>query len=84
MPWLRKLLADPPSRRRGFSSRPISVGFEVDKVVLEKVFARIVRFSPIFIISPVLPTHSLTYHLRYINSAIDSVVKHTLVCLTTL
>ena len=78
MPWLRRLLADPSSRRRGFNPRPVSVGFMVDKVVHEKFFARITGFSPIIIMPPVLPTHSFTYHIRYINSAIGSVNKqHT-------
>jgi len=78
VPWLRRLLADPSSQRHGFSPRPVSVGFVVDKVGVEKFFARILRFSPILITPPVLPTHSFTFYLRYINSAIGSVIKqHT-------
>ena len=54
------------------------MGFMVDKVGHENIFARIIRFSPILITTPVLPTHSFTYHIRYINSAIGSVNKqHT-------
>ena len=33
------------------------------------------EFSPIIIIPPMFPSHLFTYDLRYITSAINSVVK---------
>jgi hypothetical protein len=45
VPWLKRLVASPSSRRPGFVPGSTSVGFVVDKVALGQVFLRVVRFS---------------------------------------
>jgi len=47
----------------------------VDTVPLGQVFLRVLRFSTISIVSPVLEAHSLIYHRHHTNSAIDNVVE---------
>ena len=46
----------------------------VDTVPLGQVFLRVLRFSPINIVSPVLEAHSFIYHRHHTNSAIDNVI----------
>jgi hypothetical protein len=41
-------------RRPGFDPGSVHVGFVVDKVALEQVFPRVLRFSPVNFIPPVL------------------------------
>ena len=43
-----------PARRPGFDSESVHVGFVVDKVVLGQGFPRLLRFSPVSFIPPVL------------------------------
>jgi len=47
----------------------------VDTVPLGQAFHRVLRFSPLSIVSPVLEAHSFIYHRHRTISAIDSVVK---------
>jgi hypothetical protein len=54
LPWLRRLVAGLSPRRRGFDPGSVQVGFLVDKVALGQVFPRVLRFSPVSFISPVL------------------------------
>jgi hypothetical protein len=54
VPWLRRLAAGLPSRRPGFDPGSIHVGFVVDKVALGQVFPRVLRFSRVSFIPPVL------------------------------
>jgi hypothetical protein len=54
VPWLRRLVAGLPPRRPGFDPGLIHVGFVVDKVTLGQVFLRVLRFSPVNFIPPVL------------------------------
>jgi hypothetical protein len=54
VPWLRRLVAGISPRRPGFDSRSVHVGFVVDKVVLGQVFPRVLLFSPVNLIPPVL------------------------------
>jgi hypothetical protein len=54
VPWLRRLAAGLPQRRPGFDPGSVYVGFVVDKVALGQVFPRVLRFSPVNIIPPVL------------------------------
>jgi hypothetical protein len=54
VPWLRRLAAGLSPRRPGFDPRSVHVGFVVDKVVLGQVFLRVLRFSPVSFIPPVL------------------------------
>ena len=54
MPWLRRLVACLPQRRPGFDPGSVHVGFVVDKVALGQVFPRVLRFSPVIFIPPVL------------------------------
>jgi hypothetical protein len=42
----------------GFAPRPVHVGFVVDKVALGQVFLRVLRFSPVNTIQPLLHIHS--------------------------
>jgi hypothetical protein len=50
------------SRRPGFASRSVHVGFVVDKVALRQVSLLVLRFSPVSIIALGAP-YSLMYHL---------------------
>jgi hypothetical protein len=52
--WLRRLAAGLPPRRPGFDPGSVHVGFVVDKVALGQVFPRVLRFSPVSFIPPVL------------------------------
>jgi hypothetical protein len=54
VPWLRRLAAGLPPRRPGFNPGSVHVGFVVDKVALGQVFPRVLRFSPVSFIAPVL------------------------------
>jgi hypothetical protein len=54
VPWLRRLAAGLPPRRPGFDPGSVHVGFVVDKVALGQVFPRVLRFSPVNYIPPVL------------------------------
>jgi hypothetical protein len=54
VPWLRRLVAYLSPRRPGFDPGSVHVGFALDKVALGQVFPRVLRFSPVNIIPPVL------------------------------
>jgi hypothetical protein len=54
VPWLRRLAAGLPPRRPGFDPGSVHVGFLVDKVTLGQVFLRVLRFSAVNFIPPVL------------------------------
>jgi hypothetical protein len=54
VPWLRRLVAGLSPRRSGFDPGSVHVGFVVDKVALGQVFPRVLRFSPVNFIPPVL------------------------------
>jgi hypothetical protein len=54
VPWLRLLVVGLPPRSPGFDPGLVLVGFVVDKVALGQVFPRVLRFSPVNFIPPVL------------------------------
>jgi hypothetical protein len=54
VPWLRRLVAGLPPRRFGFDPGSVCVGFVVYKVALGQVFPRVLQFSPLNFIPPVL------------------------------
>jgi hypothetical protein len=54
VPWLRRLVAGLSPRRPGFEPGSVHVGFVVEKVILIRVFPRVLRFSPVHFIPPVL------------------------------
>jgi hypothetical protein len=54
VPRLRKLVAGPSPWRPDFDCGPVHVGFVVDKVALGQGFPRVLRFSPLNFIPPVL------------------------------
>jgi hypothetical protein len=54
VPWLRPLAASLPPRRPGFDPGSVRVGFLLDKEALGQVFPRVLRFSPVNFIPPVL------------------------------
>jgi hypothetical protein len=54
VPWLRRLVACLSPRRPEFDPGSVHVGFVVDKVALGPVFLRVLRFSPVNLIPPVL------------------------------
>jgi len=58
MPKLRWLVVGLSSWRTGFNARPLYVGFVVDEVALGKVLPRVLSFSTVSIIPPVLSIHS--------------------------
>jgi hypothetical protein len=62
VPWLRRLSAFLSPRSRGIAPGSIHVGFVADKVALEEVFLRVLRFSPVSIIAPSFSTP--IYHLE--------------------
>jgi hypothetical protein len=57
-PWLRELVASLSSWKAGFSSSPINVGFLVTKVALGQLLLKVLPFSPICIILPMLHFYS--------------------------
>jgi len=69
VPWLRRLAFDFWPRRFGFDPRPVRIGF-VGRVAVWSVILLVLRFSVAIFISPMLPTHSVTCHWRYILSAV--------------
>jgi hypothetical protein len=54
VPWLRQLVAGLPPRRSTFDFGSVHVGFLVDKVALGRVFPRVLPFSSVNFIPPVL------------------------------
>jgi hypothetical protein len=70
VPWLRRLVAGLTQRRSGFDHGSVHVGF-VDKVALGQVFLpRVLRFSPLNFIPPVLHyTEKKKNTVYYIYSA---------------
>jgi hypothetical protein len=54
VPCFRRLVAGLSPRRPGFDPGSVHVGFVVDNVALGQVFPRVLRFSPINFIPPVL------------------------------
>jgi hypothetical protein len=54
VPWLRRFVAGFSPRRAGFDPGSVHVGFVVDKVTLGQVFPRVLPFSPVNFIPPVL------------------------------
>jgi hypothetical protein len=54
VPWLRRLVAGLSPRRHGFDPGSVHVGFVVDNVALGQVSPRVLRFSPVNFIPPVL------------------------------
>jgi hypothetical protein len=54
VPWLRRLVASVSPRKPGFDPGPVHVGFVVVKVALGQVFPRVLQFSPVSFIPPVL------------------------------
>jgi hypothetical protein len=47
-----------------------------DKVVdMGKVFLRVIRLYPVSILSPMLHNHSFIFYRRYIDSAVQIVIK---------
>jgi hypothetical protein len=61
VPWLRQLVVDNSPQRPGFAPGPVHVGFVVDKVALGQVSVRVIQFSPVGLIPPLLSTP--IYHL---------------------
>jgi hypothetical protein len=83
VPWLKRLVAGLSPRRPVFASGSIHVGFVVDKVALGQVFLRVLRFSPVNIIPPLLhiylsPPHEvcdssdLTAHYHHLGPKLQS------------
>jgi hypothetical protein len=54
MPWLRLFVAGLSPWRPVFDPGSVHVGFVVDKVALRQVFPRVLRFTPVSFIPPVL------------------------------
>jgi hypothetical protein len=54
VPWLSRLVAGFPPWRPGFDPGSVHVGFMVDKVAVGQVFPRVLWFSPVSFIPPVL------------------------------
>jgi hypothetical protein len=54
MSWPRQLVTGLSPQRSGYDPLPVHVAFRVDVVAMGKVFCRVVEFTPIAIIQPVL------------------------------
>jgi hypothetical protein len=65
MPWLRWLAVGLSERKLGFDPRSVRAGFFVDKVALGHAFPRLLQFSPVSFIMPVL-------HYKEKNEKIES------------
>jgi hypothetical protein len=69
--WLRPLVADLSPQRPGFDASSVHAGFVINKVAVGQAFLRVLRFSLVNFIPPVLhengktenPPHYL--HLRH-------------------
>jgi len=73
-PWVRRLLVVGIAQlRSGFSSRPVRVGFFVERVALVQVFLRLLRFNfPANTISP------MAHFQSFVTGTVDGVFKlHT-------
>jgi hypothetical protein len=57
VPWVGKLIAGLSPRGLGFYPRSVDVGFVADNVALGQVSLRVLRLSPVSIISPMFNTH---------------------------
>jgi hypothetical protein len=75
VPWFRQLVAGLSLIRASFNLRHVCVEFVVDKVALGHVFLRVIQFSPVRIVPPILHTRSFLCCRCYIISAVDSIVK---------
>jgi hypothetical protein len=51
-PWLKQLVTGLSPLRTGFAAGAVYVGFMVDRVALEQIFLRFIRFSPVNIFPP--------------------------------
>jgi len=51
------------------------MGFVIDKLALGRGFLRVIRFSPVSVIPPMLHTRLLICHKRRVTLAVYSVVK---------
>ena len=67
-----QLVVGVPTRRPGFSSIPVLVRLILGEVAMRQEFLRVPRFFAASIIPPMLNSKSF---IRYINSAVNSVVK---------
>ena len=74
VPCLRQLVACLPPQRPGFSPRPQSVGFVLEKVVVGKVSVRVLSVPPRQDYSINIP-HSFIYLRYYIILVNESSVK---------
>jgi hypothetical protein len=70
VPWLRRLAAGLPALSPGFDPGSVHVGFVVDKVAMGQVFPRVLRFSPVNFIPPVL--HYFEKDKKYSSSSSSS------------
>jgi hypothetical protein len=57
VPWLNRLVFSLWKRKLGFASGSAHTGIAMDRVALGPVFLRILPFSPVSIMPPVLHTH---------------------------
>jgi hypothetical protein len=72
VPWLSQSVAGILATKCGLNARPVHVGFVVDKVAVEPGFLRVLRFSPVSIIVPVLLANSFICQRRFTISVTGS------------
>jgi hypothetical protein len=60
LPWFRWTVTALSPQRPGLEPRPVHGRFVPDKVALRQVFLRVLSFSLVTIIPPILHTHSFT------------------------
>jgi hypothetical protein len=71
----RPLPVDLLPRRHWFDPGPAHARFVLNKVAVRQVSLQVLPFFHVNIISPTLQTHSIICYRRYINSAINIIVK---------
>jgi hypothetical protein len=74
VPWLTQLVAGLTPRRFKFGSKPIQLGFLMDKLELGQVPARVLRFSA-SVIPSTIHTYSFTHHRCSLILVTDGIVK---------
>jgi hypothetical protein len=65
--WVRRLVANQSAWRYRFDPRLVRVGFVLDKAAFGQVSPRVLQFSPVTVIAPVLLTVILSMcHRKYV------------------
>jgi hypothetical protein len=76
--WLRCIVTSRSLWVSSFESRPVHVGFVVDKWHLDMCFLQVHQYSQVVLIPPMLRTHLFNCHQHFVTPETGCVVKqHT-------